>query len=510
MRGTGGGECRIREGWGSGRSIQHQLSQLSTLQTLLTFFHHHLKERYLPNTNRTAQEPKDAKLIQGAVGKILFKMTMPMIVGIIAMVSFNLVDAFYIGRLGIKELAALSFTFPVVLVINSLALGLGIGASAVISVAIGVGDRQKVRRLTTDSLLLALMIVAFSVFLGLLTVDQLFRFLGATPEVRPLVIKYMRIWYLGMIFVVIPMVGNNAIRATGDTKTPAAIMLTAVVINMVLDPLLIFGIGPFPRLELAGAAIATVFARATSMSVALYVLGRRERMLTFQRPTWENLLGSWKRILYIGLPSAGTRMIVPISTGFITGLLSRFGPVTVAAYGVSTRIEFFSLAAVNALASVIGPFVGQNLGAGRYDRMALAIKYGKAFSLAWGATICLLLALAARPIASVFNKDPGVIATIALYLRIVPLSYGLQGILLLSAAAMNVLNRPLQAAALTIAQMFLCCLPLAYLASNLLGPPGVFGAVSTAYLAAGVAAHFMLGRFLAERRMVMTEGTNFN
>jgi putative MATE family efflux protein len=443
---------------------------------------------------------KDARLIDGPVGTTLLKLTLPMIAAIVAMVSFNLVDALYVGRLGTRELAALSFTFPLVLFINSLAMGLGIGASAVISVAIGEGDQQKVRRLTTDSLLLALMIVAVCVFAGLLTVDDVFRFLGATPDLVPLITRYMRIWYFGMIFVVVPMVGNNAIRATGDTKTPAAIMLTAVAINSVLDPLLIFGIGPFPRLELAGAAIATVFARATTMSVALYILGRRERMLTFQRPAWENLLNSWKRILYIGLPSAGTRMIIPISVGVITGLLARFGPATVAAYGVSIRVEFFSLAAVAALAAVIGPFVGQNLGAGRYGRMALAIKYGKAFSLGWGAAICLVLALAARPIASVFNDDPGVIATIALYLRIVPLSYGLQGILLLSTAAMNVLNKPLQAAALTIVQMFLCCVPLAYIGSGLFGPPGAFGAISLAYLMAGIAAHFLLNHFVAEKR----------
>jgi putative MATE family efflux protein len=433
------------------------------------------------------------------VGKVLVKMTLPMVVGVIGIVLFNLADAFFVGRLGTEELAALSFTFPVVLVIASLALGLGTGASAVISLAIGEGDHHKVRRLTTDSLLLALLIVAFFVVLGLATIDPVFRLLGATEEILPLIKQYMRIWYFGMIFVVVPMVGNNAIRATGDTKTPAAIMLVAAAVNFIVDPVLIFGLGPFPRLELAGAAISTVCSRAITMLVALYVLAHRDKMLTLQLPSLATLLDSWKKVLYIGLPTAGTRMIVPLTTGVITGLLARNGPSAVAGYGVSARIEFFSLAILRALSVVLAPFVGQNLGAGKLHRVASGIRYSKSFSLFWGAALYLMLAALAHPIASVFSENPQVQSIIVLYLRIVPLGYGLQGVLLLCAASMNVLNKPLQAAGLVIAQMFIFYIPLAYAGSYLYGPAGIFGALALAYLAAGIAAHFLLNRFLAAR-----------
>ena len=415
------------------------------------------------------------------------------------MVLFNLADAFFVGRLGTKQLAALSFTFPVVLVIASLALGLGTGASAIISIAIGEGDRHKVRRLTTDSLLLALLTVALFVIMGLLTIDPIFRLLGATSETLPLIRQYMRIWYFGMIFVVIPMVGNNAIRATGDTKTPAAIMLVAVAVNFVVDPLLIFGLGPFPRLELAGAAISTVCSRAITMLVALYVLARRDKMITLELPSLAALLNSWKRVLYIGLPTAGTRMVVPLTTGVITGLLARNGPAAVAGYGVSARIEFFSLAALAALSVVLAPFVGQNLGAGKLQRVVSGIRYSKSFSLLWGTALYLLLLILAPPIASIFTQNPHVQSIIVLYLRIVPLGYGLQGVMLLCAATMNVLNKPLQAAAVVIVQMFVFYIPLAYVGSHLYGPPGVFGALALAYLGAGIAAHLLLNRFLAAR-----------
>ncbi len=434
------------------------------------------------------------------MGKTLIRMTVPMVIGVLGMVMFNLADAFFVGRLGTRELAALSFTFPVVLVIASLALGLGTGASAVISLAIGEGDRHKVQRLTTDSLLLALLIVACFVAIGLLTIDPLFRLLGATPEILPLIKQYMNIWYFGMIFVVVPMVGNNAIRATGDTKTPATIMLVAVAMNFAMDPLLIFGLGPFPRLELRGAAISTVCARATTMLVALYVLAHRDKMLTFQKPSLREVLTSWSKVLYIGLPTAGTRMIVPLTTGAITAILAKYGPAAVAGYGVSTRIEFFSLSVLRALSVVLAPFVGQNLGANKLHRVIAGIRYSKRFSLVWGAAMYILLAAAARPIASIFSDNPQVISIIVLYLRIVPLGYGLQGVLVLCAASMNVLNKPIQAAALAIAQMFVFYIPLAYLGSHLYEAKGVFGALALAYMGAGIAAHFVLNRFLAARK----------
>ncbi len=443
----------------------------------------------MANTNR-------AILIEGPVGRTLVKLTWPMVIGILGMVAFNLVDTFWVGQLGTLELAALSFTFPVVMVISSLAMGLGIGTTAVLSRAIGEGDEAKVKRLTTDSLILSFLIVGVFLVVGRMTIEPVFRLLGATPEIMPLVKQYMQIWYPGTIFVVVPMVGNSAIRATGDTKTPSAIMLVAVTVNLILDPLFIFGIGPFPRLELAGAALTTVCARATVFVFSMYILAKRERMLTFSLKPLAAVFRSWKQVLYIGLPAAGTRMIVPLVVGVITRIVSSYGPAAVAAFGVSARIEFFALSVVYALASVIGPFVGQNWGAGRLDRVHLGVKQSEKFSLFWGLGACLLLAAIAHPIASVFNDDPQVIAGIVLYLRIVPIALGLQGIVTISNSTLNVLHKPLHAAVLILGQMVLVYIPLAYLGSSLFGLAGVFGALAFVYAGGGVWAHFLVKRVI--------------
>lgn len=449
---------------------------------------------------------KKAQLIEGSVAKILFNLTVPMIFGMLGMVAFNLADTYFVGQLGTLELAAMSFTFPVAMVIASLALGIGMGASAAVSRAIGEGDHQNVRRLTTDSLILSLLLVAGFIVLGLLTITPLFRFLGATPEILPLIRKYMLIWYPGMIAVVVPMVGNNAIRATGDTKTPSMIMLVAVFVNIILDPLLIFGIGPFPRLELAGAALATVFGRTITLCVALWVLAYRDKMISFKRPALKVMLQSWKQVLYIGLPTAGTNMLRPVSAGIITKLIATYGHEAVAGFGVATRIEMFALITVFALSTVLGPFVGQNCGAKKYDRVLTGITYSQRFSMGWGLVMFILLALFGRPIASLFNSDSVVISTAAIYFWIVPIGYGAQGGLRLSTTALSVLNRPLQSALMTFMQAFFLYIPFAYLGSLVFGVKGIFSAAAGSYIIAAVVAYFLLKRYLvADQQMYLSK-----
>jgi Na+-driven multidrug efflux pump len=320
--------------------------------------------------------------------------------------------------------------------------------------------------------------------------------LGAGADTLPLIKRYMLIWYPGVIFVIVPMTGNFAIRATGDTKTPAVIMLIAAGVNTIMDPLLIFGIGPFPRLEIAGAAIATVCGRATALVVSLWVLGHRERMLRFVLRPARAVADSWKRILYVGLPASGALMIVPVTFGVITRIVSAYGGAAVAAFGASTRIEFFALAVIMALSSAIAPFIGQNWGAMRYERVKTGIRLGRNFSLVWGAGMFLVLAAAAGPIASIINDDPAVIETIVRYFRIAPLGYGMWGAIIVSVAALNVLNKPLHAAGLRMIQMFALHIPLALLGSHLFGLTGIFFSVAATNLIAGTVAHFVLNRQL--------------
>ena len=439
-----------------------------------------------------------AKLIEGDVAPLLIRLTIPMVFGVLSMVIYNLVDTFFVGRLGADQLAALSFTFPVVLVIGSLSMGLGMGASATVSRAIGEGDSYRVRRLTTDSLVLALLVVGVAAVAGLFTIEPLFRALGAGETTLPYIKQYMEIWYPGMVFVVVPMVGNNCIRATGDTKTPGIVMIIGAGANAVLDPILIFGLGPVPALGIQGAALATLLGRSITFFVAVYVLAVRERLITVRFDRIADVLASWRAVLFIGLPTAATRMIIPIGAGFVTRLISGYGPEAVAGYGVATRLEFFALAVVNALASVIGPFIGQNLGAGKLDRVRAGFVTGERICLVVGAFFFVVFLALARPIASVFSPVESIISVTTMYLRIVGFAYMLQGIYLIAVPALNVLRKPLLAAGLGIVEMFVLVLPLALVGSTLLGVPGIFIGIALGYVATGIASSFVFRRALRD------------
>ena len=442
---------------------------------------------------------KNARLIEGSIQKTLIKLTIPMILGTLGMVIFNLADTYFVGQLGTNQLAALSFTFPVVMVINSIAMGLGIGASAVISRAIGEGNYKKVKRLATDSITLSILFVGIFALFGLFTINPLFRLLGATGEVLSYISQYMTIWYFGVVFVVIPMVGNNAIRATGDTKTPGLIMVFAAFVNIVLDPILIFGIGPFPRLEIAGAAIATVIARASTLILSLLVLIFREKMITIKIPEFRSVVDSWKQILYIGLPTSATRIVIPLGAGVIVSIMATYGSEAVAGFGVATRIEFFALTVVMSLASVLGPFVGQNWGSGKFDRIKSGMKFSYKFSLVWGLFIFLILAIFGSGIGSLFSHDSNVISVTRLYLLIIPIGYGLYGILVMATSAMSVLKKPIHAAILSLTQTFLFYIPMAYLGSYIFGLIGVFAALPISYFITAIISRFVLNKIVLSR-----------
>jgi putative MATE family efflux protein len=419
-----------------------------------------------------------------------------MIIGVFGVIALNLIDSYFVGKMGALELAALGFTLPVVMILGAIGMGLGVGASAVISRAIGEGDTPKVRRLTTDSLVLATLFSLVFVVSGVWSMDPIFRALGASEEVLPLIKEYMYPWYIGVPFVMVPFVGNNAIRANGDTLTPSVIMVIMVVVNAVLDPIMIFGWGPIPAMGIEGAAVATVIARAGSFLLSLYILYFRDGLMTLQLPGLAEMLTSWKGILFIGLPAAATNLVVPLNTALITNLVAGYGEPAVAALGVASRIDVLAITVVIALSIVIGPFVGQNLGAGKIDRLKKGIRNSTLFSVYWGLGMLVLLWSTRSWIAPLFSESPEVIDVIILYLAITPLSYAMRGVYALGNVILNVMNKPLHASAITLIMMFGVYLPVAYLGSYWFGLPGVFGSIVVAYTLGGAASYLLVVRNL--------------
>ena len=450
-----------------------------------------------------------AKLLQGPVGRTLISLATPMAFGIVAITLFTVVDTFYIGRLGAEPLAAMGFTFPISYIVMSIAMGLGVGTSSTIARAIGEGNQLKAQRLVTHGLGLACLIVTCLSLIGLTNLNTIFSLMGAKREILELISDYMVPWCLGVGLLVIPMVSNGAIRAIGDIKTPAMIMIIAGIVNIVLDPFLIFGIGPFPRLELQGAALATVTSWALAFIASLWILGKRERMIRLPIFDPKRTFDSWKRILYIGIPVAGTNIMEPLSMAVITRIISEYREEPVAAFGVGGRLEALFLIGLWALSTAMTPFIRLNFGVGNYNRIRAALWFGVKFSLVWGGVTFAILYLCADIIAPIFNDDKAVIASLVLFLRIIPIGYGRYGISALVNSIFNALGKPLQASLIIMLHLFVFVLPLAYLGSKVYGLKGVFIGIAVGNGAGGFIAYLMVQKFLvraeAERILRTTD-----
>ncbi len=429
---------------------------------------------------------KKRNLTEGDIKKQLISLTWPMLLGMMGIVIFNLVDTFFVGKLGVHELAAMSFSFPVVMFLNSLSQGVGIGTSSLISRNIIHAEKEKVKLMASRAILLGVIIVVIFSIAGLFTIQPLFTALGAEDDVLGFVHDYMRIWYLGVPFVVVPMIGNNIVRATGDTFTPGMIMVVNATTNVILDPLLIFGIGPFPEMGISGAALATVISRSMGLIAILYILIKREKLFTFKFGKIKKILETWKSVLYVAGPASLTLLITPVSVGLITRILAGYGKEAVAAFGVASRIEMFALMVIMALGSVLIIFVGQNFSKNKFERISLGLNYALKFSMIWGVFIFVLLLIFGNSIAAVFTTDSLVVDITKKYFLIFGASYGFQGLVVLSASSFNGLNKPYPATIFSLVRMLVLYVPLAWLGTHFFGLNGVFWAGLFANVVVGI------------------------
>ena len=380
---------------------------------------------------------QQARLTKGPVGKHLIDMTIPVFFGVFTMMLQGFADAFFIGMVGDWELAALSFAYPILMIVMSVAIGLGAGTSSVVARAIGANDSTRAARLATDSLLLSFIITASISFLGILTIDSLFLSLGAPKEMIPLIRGYMEILYLGVPFVVVGMVGMSSMRATGDTRLPSLLMIIASIANIIIDPIMIFGLGPIPAMGLKGAAMAALIARGAIFLGTIYFMNQRLNMLSYEKPTLSEIKSSWIDILHVGIPAAATNTIIPIATAIITAMLAKYGPEAVAGFGVASRIESVVLVMFYSLSAIIGPFIGQNLSAKKSERIYLALKQCSVFCLIFGLIISCFLIAFRNSLPLLFSQNVTVINSASLFLLMAPISYGAYGVVMTMNAAFN-------------------------------------------------------------------------
>lgn len=413
-------------------------------------------------------------LLNGPVLETIKQMTVPMTYGMVLLMTFNLVDTFFVGLLGTQPLAAISFTFPVTFTIISFTIGLGIGTSAVIAKSLGEDDTKKARYQGTIALYLTAILVGVLAVLSYFFTDQIFSLLGANESTLPLIHQYMDIWLLGCIGLIGPMVGNAILRANGDTKTPSMIMGFAGLINAVLDPILIFGWGPVPAMGVQGAALATLVSWILGLILIIYILAIKRKLIFVCLPGISVFKEYSRPILAIGLPAAGANMLTPFAAAIMTAIVASYGDAAVAAFGVGSRLESIACLVILALSMTLPPFISQNFGAGNMDRVKESYKGSVRFVIKWQVLVYLVMLLASPLIARIFTNEEEVAHIIKLFLLILPLGYGLQGIIILTNSSFNALHKPMAALVLSFIRFFIFYVPLSFIGSYYFGLVGFF------------------------------------
>jgi len=373
--------------------------------------------------------------------------------------------------------------------------------SITVGKAIGQGRHGKAARITTESLALAMLLVVVVVTIGIASTDRLFSWLGASAATIVLIHQYLDVWYLFVALLALPLMCNSAIRATGDTKWPSILMMISGLVNVVLDPILIFGLGPIPAMGIAGAAWATVCAWAFASVTAVYLLRVREKLLVFRRPPAGELFHVWRDVVVLAAPICLANMLGPLGIGALTAIVARFGEKAVAAFGVGGRIEAFSLVVAFAVTAALSPYIAQNLGAGQTARARQAVRNSVRFILVFQLALYAVQFALAPWIASIFSTDPEVVAVTVRYLRVMPAAVVCYAVIIVLNTAFNAYHQSGKTLLLSLLRVCVLVIPLALAGAWMMGLYGVFlGAIIGNLLAViAVAATY--------RRMARDHGT---
>lgn len=437
-----------------------------------------------------------ARLSRGSIRGHLVTQTVPMMIGVAASSSVGLIDAYFIGRLGPSELAAVSFIFPITIAILSLGVGVMVGINSVIARALGEGDRDRAERRANFGAIFALTIgLIFGVSLHLL-LEPLFRLMQAPASLLPLIRDYMEPFALGMPLLLVQMAMTGILRGQGEARFTSYISLTYSIANWILDPLLITGVGGFEGFGVAGAAYATLAGWALGIAVALYLVRHTLLQIHPSLVLKCRMRESAVAIMRVAGPAAFSNAINPIGLSVLTALLASQGEAAVAGFGAAGRLQSFAVVPLLALSGSIGSIVGQNWGANQPDRSRLAMLEAALFCIGYGLAVAVLLYAFGDWFADFFTDDPAVIEQFSSYLAISVWGYAGFGVLIVANGAMNAVDQARYALLQSFARVFLVMLPMGWLLRPFWGAQAIYAAELAANLAGGAFAAFLAWRVL--------------
>jgi len=438
-------------------------------------------------------------IITGSLGTAILRLAGPMFVAALLQNLQSLIDLFWVGRLGSSSVAALALSGTLLMMTFPIIMGTATGTVALVSRRVGAGQYSSASETAAQSLVLAMVLGVAIAAVGFAFAPSLCRLLGAAPDVTDLASSYLRICFLGSFTVCLMFIGNSVLRGAGNAVIPMCVMLLANLLNIVLDPLLIFGLFGLPRMEIQGAAVATVLSQAVAAAVVIAVITRGVASVHVHAHQWRLRVPVVGQIVRIGLPSSGQMLSRCLMALVMMRIVARSGTAAMAAFGIGIRFHMIVLMPAFALANAVATMVGQNLGAGKPDRAQrsawLAAGIDAGIMLVAGA----VMVWAAPWMIAVFDSSSQVVRIGTAYLRTVSPWYLFAALAIILGRAMNGAGHTVGTMAFTIISLWGIQVPLAILLSQRVEPAtqGVWWAMATAIVVHGllVTAWFTTGRW---------------
>ena len=443
-------------------------------------------------------QPK-ADLTTGDIKKQLWSLSWPMMLSVFFYTLYNIVDAYWVSKLSPEAIAAVSISQITLFLMISVGFGITVGSGVIMSMDIGAKNKDGAERVLGQSFVLTAIAGVFFTVVALLFREQLLTVSGAAGDIFQPALEYFTITSAGSILFFILITIMFAFNAQGDTFTLTKLFAVSTAINLVMDPILIFGHFGFPALGISGAAYSTLVSQAAFIAIAMYTLSSPKRTISFH---FKNLTFNWvsvKKVLKIGIPAAMTQVINPIGMAALTYIAAHgFAEAGAIAFSLGMRIEFFAYLPAIGYGFGAMAMIGQAMGAEDLPRakkvLRMTLLYGAGIALGLG--ICI--AVFAHPIIDIFTKDPEVTALAITYMRSVVFSYCFLAAMMVEANAFQAMGKSWPGFWIAALRYLVLSIPISYVSITYLGWPieGMWAAIIIGNVGAAVVGYIWVWRTL--------------
>lgn len=441
-------------------------------------------------------------ITEGSIGKTLLHLSAPIIIINLLRMAYNLGDTFWLGRLSSEALAAIGFGFPLIFLFISLGMGLAVAGSVLVAQFEGSENEKMVSFSASQTLTFSVIVSLMFGLVGFVAAEKLLILYGASPEVVALGASYLRIIFLGISFMFGFAVFIALMRGYGDTRTPMFVMLFSIVLNIILDPFLIFGWFFFPKLGIEGAAIATVFSRILAFMIGFGILLSGWKGIKISLSKMIPDFSFLKRLLRIGVPASIGTTGRAVSINVLVAIVGMFSTSVIAGYQVGTRIILVLFFSAMAVARGVSTMTGQNLGAGNFERAEEVNYTGAKYLFLVLTGIGIVLFLFPKIFISLFTNDTQIVKFGTNFLRITALSVGFVGIMRAFAGGFRGSGKTMIAAIISITAIGLIRVPTAFISSRFWGPTGVWIAFPISNILGATIAYLWFRKGTWKQRIV--------